>query len=118
MFQSYEEGRDGFVTLIANYIPLQDAYGGPNYFTLDPSARYRINIENDNDAVEDIVFEFKFTNNLKRQTLPVGGEEVEHPLRTISPLPPIELANETELYTVTLIRGGGRARACDQWAVR
>ena len=33
MFRSYEEGRDGFVTLIANYLPLQDPYGGPNYFT-------------------------------------------------------------------------------------
>ena len=29
-FKSYEPGRAGFVTLIANYIPLQDAYGGPN----------------------------------------------------------------------------------------
>ena len=35
MFRSYEPGRDGFVTLIANYLPLQDSYGGPNYFTLD-----------------------------------------------------------------------------------
>ena len=31
-FNSYEEGREGYVTFIANYIPLQDAYGGPNYF--------------------------------------------------------------------------------------
>ena len=37
MFRSYESGRDGYVTLIANYLPLQDAYGGPNYFTLDPN---------------------------------------------------------------------------------
>ena len=29
------------VTLIANYLPLQDAYGGPNYFTLDPERRLR-----------------------------------------------------------------------------
>ena len=89
MFRSYEEGRDGFVTLIANYLPLQDPYGGPNYFTLDPAARYRINIENDgnlNEANEDIVFEFQFINNFQGGTLPVGGEEVEHALRTISPL--------------------------------
>ena len=65
MFRSYEEGRDGFVTLIANYLPLQDAYGGPNYFTLDPSGRYRINIENNGDPGEDIVFEFRFFNRLK-----------------------------------------------------
>ena len=29
MFNSYEPGREGYVTLIANYLPLQDAYGGP-----------------------------------------------------------------------------------------
>lgn len=40
MFRSYEGGREGFVTLIANYVPLQDAYGGPNYFTMDEQARY------------------------------------------------------------------------------
>ena len=44
MFRSYEEGRDGFVTLIANYIPLQDAYGGPNYYSLDSNAAYNIGL--------------------------------------------------------------------------
>mgnify|MGYP002661044614 CR=1 FL=1 len=38
MFNSYEAGKSGNVTLIANYLPLQDAYGGPNYFSLDPNA--------------------------------------------------------------------------------
>src|ERR1700689_5131386 len=28
MFRSYEHGRSGYVTFIANYIPLQDAFGG------------------------------------------------------------------------------------------
>jgi len=28
MFNSYEAGKAGNVTLIANYMPLQDAYGG------------------------------------------------------------------------------------------
>ena len=37
MFRSYEPGRADYVTLIANYLPLQDAYGGPNYFTMDPT---------------------------------------------------------------------------------
>ena len=35
LFNSYEPGRDGYVTMLANYIPLQDPYGGPNYFALD-----------------------------------------------------------------------------------
>ncbi len=36
MFSSYETGRSAYVTLIANYVPLQDAYGGPNYFRSTP----------------------------------------------------------------------------------
>jgi hypothetical protein len=38
MFNSYEAGRTGYVTLIANYLPLQDPQGGPNYFFLDDNA--------------------------------------------------------------------------------
>ena len=44
MFTSYEANRSEYVTLIANYVPLQDAYGGPNYFEMDPKAVYEINI--------------------------------------------------------------------------
>jgi hypothetical protein len=55
LFRSYEAGRDGMVTLIANYLPLQDAYGGPNYFALDPNALYEIHIDNTGDAKEDLV---------------------------------------------------------------
>jgi hypothetical protein len=50
MFRSYEPGREQFVTLIANYVPLQDAYGGPNYFTMNPDALYEIHIDNNGDA--------------------------------------------------------------------
>src|SRR5689334_14608997 len=42
MFRSYEPGRDGYVTLIANYLPIQSTYGGPNFFKLDPNALYEI----------------------------------------------------------------------------
>jgi hypothetical protein len=38
------------VTLIANYQPLQDAYGGPNYFAMDPNALYEIHVDNNGDA--------------------------------------------------------------------
>lgn len=50
MFHSYEPGREKYITLIANYLSLQDAYGGPNFFTLDPEALYDIHIDNDGDA--------------------------------------------------------------------
>src|SRR5688572_22001533 len=59
MFRSYEPGREQYVTLIANYLPLQDSYGGPNYFTLDPNAVYDIHLDNDGDAREDVTFRFR-----------------------------------------------------------
>src|SRR5205823_6806655 len=64
MFRSYEPGRTGYVTLIANYLPLQDAYGGPNYFSLDPEALYEIHIDNNGDGGEDITFQFEFDDTL------------------------------------------------------
>ena len=38
LFNSYETGRADYVTVLANYQPLQAAYGGPNYFKMDPNA--------------------------------------------------------------------------------
>ena len=64
MFNSYEAGRAGYVTIVANYLPLQDPYGGPNYFKLDPDALYEIHIDNDGDAVENMTFQFQFQTPL------------------------------------------------------
>src|SRR5687767_8041472 len=64
MFNSYEAGREGYVTLLANYYPFQDAFGGPNYFQMDDTARYSIRIDNDGDAVQDMEFIFQFSNAL------------------------------------------------------
>src|SRR6187431_2372951 len=64
MFKSYEPGRGDYVTLIANYQPLQDAYGGPNYFTMDPEALYELHIDNNGDAREDMTFQVRFRNDL------------------------------------------------------
>src|SRR3954454_4568187 len=65
MFRSFEPGREGYVTLLANYLPLQDVYGGPNFFTMDPDGVYEIHIDNDGDAVEDLTFQFKFETRYK-----------------------------------------------------
>ncbi len=75
MFRSYETGREGFVTLIANYLPLQDAYGGPNYFDLDEDAIYEIHIDNDGDAVEDLTYQFKFSPIENPIVLNVGPDD-------------------------------------------
>ena len=62
MFNSYEPGREGFVTLLANYLPLQAPFGGPNYFTMDPDGVYEIHVSNDDDPDEEITYQFRFKN--------------------------------------------------------
>src|SRR5687768_17399231 len=76
MFSSYENGRAGYITLIANYLPLQDPYGGPNYFSLGPNALYEMHIDNRGDAREDISLQFRFKNTLKGITLPIGDKNI------------------------------------------
>ena len=118
LFNSYEPGRGDYVTLIANYIPLQAAYGGPNYFAMDPAGLYEIHIDNDGDANEDLTFQFRFTNKLannnKGLTLPIGAtgqqQNVAVPLKNIGPISATDSSalNFTESYTLTLVRGDRR----------
>jgi hypothetical protein len=110
MFRSYEPGREDFVTLIANYQPLQDPYGGPNYFSMDPNALYEIHVDNDGDAREDITFQFRFSNNLKNIALPVGDKTVAIPLIQAGQVtsPNATLLNLNEKYTVDVVRGDRR----------
>jgi hypothetical protein len=117
MFRSYEPGRGDYVTIIANYLPLQDAYGGPNYFSLDPNALYEIHIDNDGDAKEDLTFQFRFRNTLAAGgngvTLDIGGKPVAIPLIQAGAVANVKDAslNVAETYGVTLVRGDRRAGA-------
>ena len=87
LFNSYEADRSEYVTLIANYLPLQDPYGGPNYFALDQAALYEIHVDSDGDAVEDLTFQFRFKNRLAEnntgKTLMIGDQSVAVPYMEI-----------------------------------
>jgi len=114
MFNSYEPGRDGYVTLLANYIPLQDSYGGPNYFAMDPDAIYEIKIDNLGDAKSDITFRFKFDNNLvnggKGIEVPVGGKMIAIPLKNVGGISSADQSalGFTENYKLDVIYGDSR----------
>jgi hypothetical protein len=110
MFKSYEAGRSEYVTVLANYMPLQAPYGGPNYFQMDPNALYEIHIDNDGDAKEDISFQFRFKNALKGTTLPIGDKNVAIPLIQSGQVsaPNAAALNVNETFTIDVVRGDRR----------
>ena len=113
MFRSYEAGREGYVTLIANYLPLQDAYGGPNYFDLEKDAIYEIHIDNDGDAREDVTFRFNFADVFADLKVTAGGELVSAPLKNIGGIGPAAgdtgALNVRQTYTLDVVRGHRRS---------
>jgi hypothetical protein len=60
-FRSVEPGREGFVTLIANYIPFQEPSGGPQWYRFDDTVLYEIKIDNTGDGIEDVTYQFQFS---------------------------------------------------------
>ena len=115
LFNSYEPGREDYVTVIANYLPLQDPYGGPNYFALDEGAQYEIHFDSNGDAREDLTFQFRFRNRLGKQdqglALDIGEESVAVPLKNIGPVSAGDrsLLNFRETYTLRMVRGDRRS---------
>ena len=113
-FRSYEPGRAGYVTLIANYNPLQDAYGGPNYFSLSPDALYEIHVDNSGDGQEDLTFQFRISNALGNGgngiTLPIDGKDIAVPLKNVGAVTSDNNAslNFKESFGLTMVSGDRR----------
>jgi hypothetical protein len=100
-FRSTEAGRDGFVTLIGNWIPLQEPGGGPQYYRFDDTVLYEIKIDNTGDGVEDITYQFQFTTQILNRNTILGHSTVNQD-GVISNLNDIDY-NMPQTYTVRRI---------------
>lgn len=92
------------VTLIANYIPLEEAANGPNFYNFSPAGVYEIHIDNNGDGKEDITYQFQFRNDIKNpQTF----------LYNTGPVLTLDSANLNfrQFYSVTRINGRRRGGA-------
>ncbi len=90
--------RPDTVTIIANYIPLEEPAGGPNFNSFDDNVLYEIHVDNDGDARDDVTYQFRFRTKIR------------NPNTFLYNTGPIDSLsdpdwNMPQTYTVTQIRG-------------
>jgi hypothetical protein len=56
----------GSLTVVANWIPLADPAGGPNFFPLDENARYYVKVDNTGDGYEDVAYRWDFKTRFQK----------------------------------------------------
>ncbi|MBC7912410.1 MAG: DUF4331 domain-containing protein [Pyrinomonadaceae bacterium] len=106
-FRSTEAGREGFVTLIANYLPDQSPSGGPHFYKFDDTVLYEIKIDNTGDGVEDVSYQFQFTTEFKNGDTVLGMAAPTTVLQGTGKLDGLIATpndpdyNEPQTYTVT-----------------
>lgn len=92
--------RPNTVTIIANYYPFQDPAGGPNYYRFDPTVLYELNVDNDGDADEDVVYQFRFSTSVGNPNTYLYNTN-----QVTSPTDPD--LNVKQTYTVTRVTSSG-----------
>ena len=91
--------RPSTVTLIANYIPLEEPAGGPNFYEFGDDVLYAIHIDTNGDGAADITYQFQFTTRLRNPDTFLYNTG---PIRSLdSPN-----WNSRQFYTVTRVAGG------------
>ena len=96
------------VTLIANYIPLEEPSAGPNYFKFSDTALYEIHVDNDGDAVEDLTFAFRFQTQTKNSGTFLYNTG---PISVAASGDDYTNLNVVQRYTLTQVRGDRRTGA-------
>ena len=52
------------VTLVANWIPMEEPAGGPNFHRFGDDALYEINVDINGDAVDDLRYQWRFSTKI------------------------------------------------------
>lgn len=108
-FRSTEPGRNGFVTLIANWIPFQEPSGGPHFYKFDDTVLYEIYIDNTGDGVEDVTYQFRFKTKFRNGDSILGMAAPNQALNGTGGIEPLITSlddpdyNELQTYSVTRV---------------
>ncbi len=97
-FVSTHPDEAGTITLISNYIPLEDPSGGPNFYEFGDDVLYRINVDYSGDGKGDVTYLFNFTTEVRQDSFLYNTGPIE------------QLAsdnwNRRQFATVREVRGG------------
>jgi hypothetical protein len=105
-FVSYDNPNN--VTFILNVDPLLEPANGPNYFPFDPSVLYEMLIDNNQDGIPDVVFQFRFNTRISQPNLFtgfVGGIDGFPQITSLSGAGSEGLSLR-QTYTVTMVKNG------------
>jgi Domain of unknown function (DUF4331) len=91
------------VTIITNYVPLENPPGGPNFFEFGDDVLYSIYIDNDGDAKPDIEYQFRFRNVIK------NPDTFLYNTGQITSLTDSDW-NRRQLYDVSVVKGKGKPK--------
>ena len=86
------------VTIVANYIPLEQPAGGPNFPAFDDNVLYEIHVDNNGDTKEDLTYQFRFNTQTRNP---------ETFLYNVGPITSLSDTNwnRPQTYSVTLVKG-------------
>ena len=108
-FRSTEPGRNGFVTLIANWIPFEEPSGGPHFYKFDDTVLYEIYVDNTGDGVADVTYQFRFKTKFTNPDSILGMAAPNQALAGTGGIEPLITSledpdyNEPQTYSVTRI---------------
>ena len=105
-FVSYDDPTK--VTFILNVDPLLEPANGPNYFPFDPNVLYEMHVDNNQDGLDDVTFQFRFNTEIRQPNLFTGfaGGIAGIPQITSLSGPGAEGLSLRQTYTVTMIKNG------------
>ena len=116
-FRSYDiNGNDTnppSITIIMAVDPFAEPANGPNWFPFDPKILYQVHVDNDNDGLDEVTFQFRFSSQIQLPAVYTalagftstsgGGAPGIPPQITDFPNPGLSLR---QTYTVTMIKNG------------
>src|SRR5215831_15083140 len=93
------------VIMILNVDPFLEPSNGPNYFPFDPGILYEMKVDNTNDGIEDITFQFRFKTEIRAPGVFTGfvGNLAGIPPITNLDGPGSEGLNLRQSYSVTMV---------------